>query len=1010
MVMARLLVILLLIIGPGIGSHAVAADSQLAVAGKTLLGQECSLQPHYAGPQDPQMPQLLDIHCGAAKLPSGSIQIIPWPAEEVTPEKRREIILSTTKNSSFTIANGMRMACFPGQWLSLDDTELLISSCTLRDSGWPAMSIAAWHDQKLFQADGPVAIFPILRDVIEAQHSDLTAEQNLDLLHQIETVFGSKIALTDGSETASFGELCDSARLQDTLGNYEQAEEDYRKALAIQQAALGAKNSALGETMMHLALEVSNQGRAEEARDLFKAAEPLIQNSVDPIDDARLISYLALDAANRHKFAEARDLARRATEARRALANGGSDAAPSFNKRSSHALINGYLARGEIVQSRLLEAAMSLRLDEVGEASAAAAEALEIAQTTPGIPSWWRAEAMSMMGEIEGRLGHSKMGETMLHESIAIDQRLFGEARPTALAWLGLGRFHANEGQYETALADFRQGLAMLSRLGRNESSVGFDSVATYFTTAIDVALHNPAQHDQILAELFVVMQCVQKGKETEISSRSFERLAESDPKVAEILRDLQDAERIRDQMRLSLAGEEAKAPSARDAAREQWLGDQYRAAAAMAAHLDQGLKQNVAEYRRLSHSGLASLSELQAVLKPGEVYVTFAFGEEFGLAFAASRTSVEARPLAISAVQLGEDIRELREGVIVRSGRVGRFDINLAYQLYRTLMLPIDASLSTATHLVVSSSGALASLPFAALVTQVPKNDTLTDAAWLIRKADISQMPLAAAFLALRTQVTPSKASRPFLGVGNPSFTGGENGMSAILSRCESDKPMSPDILAHLPPLPDTATEIQNVAAVVGADKQDLLLGADATETNFRARPLNQYRILYFATHGLLPAELRCQSEPALALTPPLQAPLSKAEDGLLEADEIAGLKLDADLVVLSACNTATASGKFGGDTLSSLSDVFFYAGSRGVLATHWPVPSASTVQLMSGLFENYAAAPSAGYAAALREAQLTVLGNPATSHPVHWAGFSLIGGATPSSGGDPATATKGG
>lgn len=233
---------------------------------------------------------------------------------------------------------------------------------------------------------------------------------------------------------------------------------------------------------------------------------------------------------------------------------------------------------------------------------------------------------------------------------------------------------------------------------------------------------------------------------------------------------------------------------------------------------------------------------------------------------------------------------------------------------------------------------------------------------------------------------------------------------MSAILSRCESDKPMSPDILAHLPPLPDTATEIQNVAAVVGADKQDLLLGADATETNFRARPLNQYRILYFATHGLLPAELRCQSEPALALTPPLQAPLSKAEDGLLEADEIAGLKLDADLVVLSACNTATASGKFGGDTLSSLSDVFFYAGSRGVLATHWPVPSASTVQLMSGLFENYAAAPSAGYAAALREAQLTVLGNPATSHPVHWAGFSLIGGATPSSGGDPATATKGG
>jgi len=1001
---------LLLMMATGIRSQAMAAESQPLAAGRTFLGQECTMQSHYAGPPDPRLPQLLDLHCGAAKLPSGSIEVTPWPAEEVTPEKRREMVESSIKTSSFTIANGMRMACLPGQWLSLDDNEFLVSSCTLRDSGWPALSVAGWHNQQLVQADGPVAIFPILRDFIENQHHDLTSEQTLALQHQIETVLGSKITPTDGSEAASFRELCDSARLQDTLGNYEQAEEDYRKALTLQQASLGQKNPAVGDTMMQLALEVSNQGRGDEARDLFKAAEPLIQSSVDPIDDARLVSYLALDAANRHKFSEARDLARRATEARRVLATGNSDAAPSATNRSSRAMINSYLARGEIVQSRLLEAAMSLRLDQVGDASAAAAEALDITQTTPGIPSWWRAEAMSMMGEIEGRLGHSQRGESMLSESIAIDQRLFGEARPTALAWLGLGRFHANEGEYEKALADFRQGLAMLSRLGGNESSVGFDSVATYFTTAIDIANHDGAQHDQILAELFVVLQCVQKGKETEIARRAFARLAETDPKVAEILRDLQDAERIRDEMRLTLASEQAKPANARDTARERWLGDQYQAAAAMVIRLDQGLKHNVAEYRRLSNSGLASLSELQAALKPGEVYVTFAFGEEFGLAFAASRTSVEARPLAISAAKLAEDVRELREGVIVRSGRVGHFDVALSNQIYRALMQPIDASLSNASHLVVSSSGALASLPFAALVTQSPKSDSLSDAAWLIRKVDISQMPLAAAFLALRSRVTPSKADRPFLGIGNPSFTGGENGMSAVLSRCGSGQPMAPDILAQLPPLPDTATEIKNVAAVVGAEKQDLLLGAEATETNFRQRPLAQYRILYFATHGLLPAELRCQSEPALALTPPSHAPLSKDEDGLLEANEIAGLKLDADLVVLSACNTATAGGKFGGDTLASLSDVFFYAGSRGVLATHWPVPSASTVTLMSDLFDDYAAAPSAGYAAALRRAQLTLLSDPSTAHPVHWAGFSLIGGATPYSGSDPAIVTKGG
>ena len=141
-------------------------------------------------------------------------------------------------------------------------------------------------------------------------------------------------------------------------------------------------------------------------------------------------------------------------------------------------------------------------------------------------------------------------------------------------------------------------------------------------------------------------------------------------------------------------------------------------------------------------------------------------------------------------------------------------------------------------------------------------------------------------------------------------------------------------------------------MARLLGGGGDAVLLGADATERNLRAQPLDQYRVLYFATHGLLPGELHCQAEPGLVLSPPATPARSTDEDGLLEASEIAGLKLNADLVVLSACNTAASGGSFGGEALAGLADAFFDAGARAVLASHWEVPSLATVKLMTGLF----------------------------------------------------------
>jgi CHAT domain-containing protein len=276
--------------------------------------------------------------------------------------------------------------------------------------------------------------------------------------------------------------------------------------------------------------------------------------------------------------------------------------------------------------------------------------------------------------------------------------------------------------------------------------------------------------------------------------------------------------------------------------------------------------------------------------------------------------------------------------------------------------------------------------------------------------------VPSARAFISLRQSARLRQAPpRPFLGLGDPLLTGsagsgGAAAMEALAVSCRESSPIAPALLRGLAPLPDTAAEVRNVANALGGDADSILLGAAASESNLRARSLDQYRVLYFATHGLLPGELHCQAEPGLVLSPPATEARNTGEDGLLEAGEIATLRLNADLVVLSACNTAAAgAGRFGGGALEGLADAFFNAGARAVLASHWEVPSAATVRLMTGVFQRFGRDGNHGLAEALRQSQLELIGDARTAHPFYWAAFTLIGvGDTASGGGIAQTAQQ--
>jgi CHAT domain-containing protein len=207
---------------------------------------------------------------------------------------------------------------------------------------------------------------------------------------------------------------------------------------------------------------------------------------------------------------------------------------------------------------------------------------------------------------------------------------------------------------------------------------------------------------------------------------------------------------------------------------------------------------------------------------------------------------------------------------------------------------------------------------------------------------------------------------------------------------------------LAMLPRLPDTAEELKSIALALQVDPAKALhLGKDANEQVVKSMDLSGFKVLVFATHGLVPGELDGLTQPALALSAPAVAGVGG--DGLLTMEEILTLKIDADWVVLSACNTGAGAGA-GAEAASGLGHAFFYAGTKALLVTNWSVHSESARTLVSDLFRRQAADATLTRSEALREAMMALVDGPgyvgadgktefAYAHPLFWAPYSIIG-----------------
>jgi CHAT domain-containing protein len=199
------------------------------------------------------------------------------------------------------------------------------------------------------------------------------------------------------------------------------------------------------------------------------------------------------------------------------------------------------------------------------------------------------------------------------------------------------------------------------------------------------------------------------------------------------------------------------------------------------------------------------------------------------------------------------------------------------------------------------------------------------------------------------------------------------------------------------LPALPFAKRELDAARALLGGTSSDELLDAAFTAEAVQHVALKNYRILHFATHALLPAELRCQNEPAIITSAPAHA--RDASGALLTVEKVTGLDLDANAVILSACNTGGPGSSTGGESLSGLARAFFFAGARSLLVTHWSISDQSSAFLVADTLRRLAAGQDDGLAGALQAAQLGIISRagkdlPANlAHPFFWAPFALIG-----------------
>lgn len=614
-----------------------------------------------------------------------------------------------------------------------------------------------------------------------------------------------------------------------------------------------------------------------------------------------------------------------------------------------------------------------------------------------------RAQTMAELAMVDETAGNLASADRLLRDAVTLVETQYPETMALSSARARHAAFASRHGREEEALITYRQVVSGLTAQRRQLTGL-FNQMAPYFRLLAERRATDPSA----ASEFFMASQLLVRPGVADTQAVLARELSAGDDEAAGAFRQANTLTREIERARILLASLDSEEAAPQRAALLERIDTLSSLQTETIARLSR-----FPQYRAISQDSL-SLADLQAVLGDSEAYVKLMVVGDTVYAMLVKRDGAWVWQPTLDRAGLDAAVDHLRSTISVYEGGAYNtypFDAQASHALFNNLFAPAAAELRSARHIIFEPDGAMLRLPLNVLIPDAASVAAYTERSsrpgadpfdmrgvqWLGRTSRVSTAVSPLAFRNTR-QSPGSHAARRYLGLGNNTPVSDATSVAAVRAASpdsangcawglsEWNRPIAP-------------AELIAARSLLGDANGEVVTGTAFTDRQIRERgDLSNYRILHFATHGLVtPPRPGCPTRPAL-----LTSFDSSDSDGLLSFDEIFDLRIDADLVILSACDTAgqasvaatRAAGVTtgGGSSLDGLVRAFIGAGGRAVLASHWPVPDDydATRRLIGGLFSSLG---TSSIAEALGSAQDQLMDDAQTSHPYYWAGFAIVG-----------------